>query len=82
MSEQVLIWLKKDIEGTYFVSGKYFYNQKIGDIATSKAYSAKEKQLTKVIVQDNMNLPLTKLKSFITSECKKKGFIADIEVEL
>ena len=82
MSESVLIWLKKDIEGTYFVYGTYFFNKKMGDIPAYRRYSKKESNLKSIIEGYENHLPLSKLRSRVISKAKELGFKPKIELVL
>ena len=75
--EYIRIWLKEDIDGTYFVSSTILEDGK----SSSTPYPLKYKKLTKKWDNLERHYPLNILKRKVTQDARAIGYAIEINIE-
>lgn len=71
MTTNLIIYVKRNIYGNYFVDSTYFYDKVKGD-RSNKKYTIHERQIKKL--EKSPAIPYTRLKSIILKKSKTHDF--------
>lgn len=77
MKAKVRVWLRKDIKGTYYVSGTYLIDGKPDTVAYPRAYVKLQYELDSIFP----HLPLKKMKAKVSRIVRKYDYTPLIETE-